>query len=84
MKVPLKEVVSLAPLPPSLCNCRVSADTEQVTDHFKASGIRVEKVEKVSHESASRNSFVMIVQTREDYDKVLKGDIVPASVGVRR
>ena len=26
----------------------------------------------------------MIVKTREDYDKVLKGDIVPTSVGVRR
>ena len=52
--------------------------------HFKRNGVNVDKVEKVSHEDAYKKSFVMTVKTREDYNKVLQGDIVPSSVGVRR
>ena len=67
-----------------MMNCRNIIQEENVLEHFKSHNINLVEVKKRSHENARKHSFILTVSNREDYNKILSGDLIPEDVGVRR
>ena len=77
--------VDLSGPPPEIfmMNCRKTIEEENVRRHFESHGITLTEVKKASHDDARRNSFVLTMANRDDYNKILSGDLIPQDVGVR-
>ena len=77
--------VDLSGPPPEIfmMNCRKTIEEENVRRHFESHGITLVEVKKASHDDARRNSFVLTMANRDDYNKILSGDLIPQDVGVR-
>ena len=82
-KVPASDDLSGPPPEIFMMNCRKIIEKENVIRHFESHGITLVEVKKASHSEARRNSFILTVNDRNDYNKILSGDLIPQDVGVR-
>ena len=67
-----------------LYKCDPGSEEGDVKEHLKSEGIKVTSVKQISNVSARYKSFVVSVEKREDFDKLISGLHIPESVGVRR
>ena len=65
-------------------NCRRSVEEANVKEHFHKLGITLQNAEKVSHKDARKHSFVLTMDKRDDYNKILSGECTPEDVALRR
>lgn len=67
-----------------MMNCRKQVGVENVKQHFESHNITLADVKLRSHEEARKNSFILTVSSRDDYNKIMSGDLIPEDVGVRQ
>ena len=65
-------------------NCDISVLPSDIIDWFKLKEIGVRNVEKLSHEQATRKSFKISPNSKEEYDKILSGEFLPEGIAVRQ
>ena len=67
-----------------LHNLDMEVTKEDVNGHFQGQNISLRDVVKLSHKEAARSSFKLSPVTKDDYDKILSGDVLPEGVGARQ
>ena len=83
-KAPASENLSGSPPEIFMVNCRRTIEEENVRIHFASHSIDLVQIKKASHADARKNSFILTVANREDYHKIMSGDLTPEDVGVRQ
>ena len=67
-----------------MMNCKKQVTAENVKQHFEVHKITLVDVKLSSHGDARKHSFILTVSSRDDYTKIMSGDLIPQDVGVRQ
>ena len=65
-------------------NCHSEVTKEDISDWCQMNNIGLKSIEKKSHQLARRTSFVLSVDTKDNYDLILDGSILPEGVAARK
>lgn len=66
-----------------LYRCKKDTDAEVVKNSLINKGVNVKSVDLKSHANAATRSFIVCVESSEDYDRLISGDCIPRYVRVR-
>ena len=67
-----------------LYNCDYDVTEEDITEWCQLHDIKYRKIEKKSHAQARRSSYVLTLVTKESYDMILEGNILPDGIAARK
>ena len=64
--------------------CRKTTESGRIKEDLLAEGLGIVEVTQASHQAARARSFIVTVKTREDFVKLLSGELIPENVRVRQ
>jgi hypothetical protein len=67
-----------------ISKCSLDTEADMIKKHFVDNGIKIKNVELKSKSIAKTRSFKVSVETQNDFDKLITGELIPRNVKVEK